>query len=505
MRSRCLPNTRTHVLEFILDWVSDPSASQQNILWLYGMAGSGKSTLATTIASTFNDSGCLGAFLFFDRDVMERSDPAMVFRTLAYQLASSNPDIGEAIREVVEKNANIWILPLRLQFIRLLLEPLSTFKHLSNTIVVVLDGLDECGTARERGELLEILTTDFIHLPFCIRAIITSRADIDIYHAFSSKHHILAYELDISSPAISDDILSYFRIRMSLIRGQQRYLQLATDWPGEDTLRKLVQRASGLFVWASTASEFINGHHPIKRLDIILKGDIVSGAEVALDTLYKSALESVGLWDDDDFVSEFRAILGIVLVAYRPFSSCAIDALLHLPHDRPSMHTLSLLSCVLQQHPTVRIVHPSFRDFLMNRARCGRDIWFFDESSYHRHLAFHCLDCMDVVLKQNMCDLSLSQESWDECIPDGVSYSCVFWIDHVRVLEANDMPLVHRLRSFVFCHLLHWIETMSILKRSRDTIPLLHHLINWLSVRRKTPLVGKTTHLQLSVVAAFYR
>jgi len=90
----------------------------------------------------------------------------MVFRTLAHQLASSNPDIGEAIREVVEKNANIWILPLRLQFIRLLLEPLSTFKHLSDTIVVVLDGLDECGTARERGELLEILTTDFIHLPF---------------------------------------------------------------------------------------------------------------------------------------------------------------------------------------------------------------------------------------------------------------------------------------------------------------------------------------------------
>ncbi|KIM72615.1 hypothetical protein PILCRDRAFT_15964 [Piloderma croceum F 1598] len=290
MRSRCLPNTGTHVLEFIVDWVSDP-ASQQNILWLYGMAGSGKSTLATTIASTFDDSGRLGAFLFFDRDVTERSDPAMVFRTLAHQLASSNPDIGEAIREVVEKNANIWILPLRLQFIRLLLEPLSTFKHLSDTIVVVLDGLDECGTARERGELLEILTTDFIHLPFCIRAIITSRADIDIYHAFSSKHHILAYALDISSPAISDDILSYFRIRMSLIRGQQRYLQLAKDWPGEDTLRKLVQRASGLFVWASTASEFINGHHPIKRLDIILKGDIVSGAEVALDTLYKSALD----------------------------------------------------------------------------------------------------------------------------------------------------------------------------------------------------------------------
>src|SRR5882762_6892035 len=171
-RNRCLPNTRTHVLEFIVNWVND-SASQQNTLWLYGMAGSGKSTLSTTIASIFNHSGHLGAFLFFDRDVTERNDPAIVFRTLAYQLASSNPKIGQAIRGVVEKNSNIWISPLRLQFLRLLLDPLSTLKHQTDTIIVVLDGLDECGTAREREELLEVLTTDFIWLPFSMRTIIT--------------------------------------------------------------------------------------------------------------------------------------------------------------------------------------------------------------------------------------------------------------------------------------------------------------------------------------------
>jgi len=476
------------VLEFIVNWVND-SASQQNTLWLYGMAGSGKSTLSTTIASIFNHSGHLGAFLFFDRDVTERNDPAIVFRTLAYQLASSNPKIGQAIRGVVEKNSNIWISPLRLQFLRLLLDPLSTLKHQTDTIIVVLDGLDECGTAREREELLEVLTTDFIWLPFSMRTIITSRADIDIYDAFSSRPHILTYELDISSPANSDDILSYFRDRMSLIRGKNRYLQLDKDWPGEDALCKLVQRASGLFVWASTASEFINGFNPIKRLDDILKRDVASGAEAALDTLYKSALESVGLWDDDDFVSEFRAILGIVLVAHQPLSSGAIDALLHLSHDRPSMHTLSLLGCVLQQHPTIRIIHPSFGEFLMTRARSGRDIWFFEASSYHRHLAFRCLDRMDAVLKQNMCNLSLSQDNWDKTVSEDVSYSCIFWIDHVCVLKANNVSVVRRLRSFVFRHLLHWLETMSILKRSRDTISLLQRLVDWLSVRHKTSLV----------------
>jgi len=101
-RSECLPNTRVDILNFIVDWVKDP-LGKQNTLWLYGLAGSGKSTLSTTIANIFNDSGQLGAFLFFERDVAERSDPTIVIRTLAHQLAASNPALGEAIRSVVEQ------------------------------------------------------------------------------------------------------------------------------------------------------------------------------------------------------------------------------------------------------------------------------------------------------------------------------------------------------------------------------------------------------------------
>ena len=49
-RTECLPNTRADILKFIFDWVED-ATSQQNLLWLHGLAGSGKSTLATTIAN----------------------------------------------------------------------------------------------------------------------------------------------------------------------------------------------------------------------------------------------------------------------------------------------------------------------------------------------------------------------------------------------------------------------------------------------------------------------
>jgi hypothetical protein len=478
-RVRCLEDTRSDILDFIVNWVDDPTA-QQNVFWLHGLAGSGKSTISTEIASIFGGSRRLGAFLFFDRDVTGRSDPTLVIRTLAHQLASSDPHIRTAIREVLERNSNVLALPLPLQFQKLICDPLSTIDKSSRPIVVVLDALDECGSTATRASLVDILAS---HLPSSIRTIIMSRAEIDICNRFESQHHILAYELDITSPANSNDILSYFQSRMLSICTQKKYLQLEIGWPGEEAFHKLVQRASGLFVWASTASKFINAHDPNRRLDDILKRDVASGAEAALDILYTTALETISSWDDEDFVADFRAILGVILVARQPLSNSAIDSLLQLPKHRPSMHTISHLGCVLQQKPTVRVLHPSFADFLMTAKRCGQPTWYFDRSTYHRHLALRCLDRMEADLKRNICDLTLTVDMPTGDLPEELSYSCLFWIKHVGAIEDDSATIIDRISVFISRHLLHWFEAMSISRRSRDTIALLDDLAGWISVR----------------------
>jgi WD40 repeat protein len=486
-RVGCLSNTRTEIIKFIVEWVDDPPA-QHNILWLHGLAGSGKSTLSTTIANIFGDSGRLGAFLFFDRDVTERSDPSRVISTLAHQLASSHPRIGLALRAVLETNSNILTWPISRQFQKLIFEPVLTIADQHPCVVVVLDALDECGTANDREGLLDVLASGDVKLPSYFRTIITSRADVDIDNIFSYRDHILSYELDITSQVNSDDILSYFRHRMSLIRERNRHLRLSPSWPGKDAFRQLVQRASGLFVWASTACEFINGYDPKRRLDVILRGQVKSGAQAALDALYRTALNSINRWDDEDFVSDFRDVMGIILVARLPLSSSAIDALLHIPDDRPSGHLISLLGCVLQQNPTIRVLHPSFVDFLMEKERCGRDIWFFDHETYHRLLALRCLGRMDVVLQQNMCNLTLSTYPSDPYLSEDISYSCSFWIDHACATYKIP-PTMDLIRDFLFRHLLHWFEAMSILKRARETINLLDRLMDWISVSTFTFMV----------------
>jgi hypothetical protein len=349
-------------------------------------------------------------------------------------------------------------------------------------IIIVFDALDECGTAATRGPLLQLLADDFSHLPCNIRIIVTSRADIDICDALEYQHHILAHELDLTSATNSNDILLYCRHRMAQLRAKKRHLRLAIDWPGEEVLQKLAKRASGLFVWASTAFEFIDGHDPRKRLDIILDVQSGPGAEAALDALYNTALKAVDFWDDEDFVQDFRDIVGVILIAGQPLPSSAIDSLLHLPNNRLSMNTVSLLRCVLQQDPTIRFLHPSFADFLTNRERCGRDIWFFDKSTYHRRLVLRCFDRMDTMLKRNVCNISLRVDQVEAYLPEDVSYACIFWIHHTCAVDDDLVHVMDRLHSFLRKHLLHWFEAMSILKRSRDTISLLDRLLNWISV-----------------------
>jgi hypothetical protein len=479
-RTECLERTRTDVLTFIIDWASDLGQAQ-NVLLLHGLAGSGKSTVATTVANRFREQGRLGAFLFFDRQVTERSDPTIVVRTLAYQIGSFYPQIGTFVSAAIDDTPTILLSPIVFQFHKLLVDILPSIAVLPmQTIVLILDGLDECATPEDRRSLVKLLSEETVQLPPTFRIIITSRPDADIRHAFESQRHILLQELDLYSTTTTQDISTYFRHHMNLICAKKR--DLATGWPGDEQIRALTDLARGLFVWASTACRFIDGHDPKKRLEIILERKAPVQTESTLDILYRSALGSVLLWDDEDFVADFRTIIGMVLVLRNPLSCTAIDTLLGKPNGRSAIDTILQLGCVVSSSPTVRIIHPSFSDFLSTRSRCGRDMWFFQIPSANYPLATNCLHNLNQVLRQNICNLTLSADTHNATLPEDVEYACLFWIDHVCNIKDEVTPILESLDAFLDHHLLHWFEAMSILKRSRTTIMLLNNLLGWITV-----------------------
>ena len=484
-RPRCFPRTRTQVLSSIAEWASHPS-TEHRVFWLHGVAGSGKSTISTTIAHHFRELGQLGSFVFFNRDVEERSEPQNVIRTLAYQLGTFDTQIGASIVKAMENIPSIAQSPLRFQFTKLLIEPLSLLsaenaRDANKSLLLVLDALDECGSPQERTSLLAILAEESVRLPPFIHILVTSRTESDIGSAFNAHPHILAQVLDLSSES---DLVLYFSSRMSTIRTRNSNLPLSSDWPGERVILDLVQRASGLFVWAFIACRYIeDGHDPRERLDVLLHAE-TEESDAALDALYITALKSAGKWRDPIFRSDFKIILGAILVARNPLSDDAIDKLFCL--DRPSRHTITCLGCVLhwREHESVRVLHPSFAEFLMTWLRCRNDAWFIDTALHNRRLALQCLLRLDVVLKRNICDLLLSRAVVDATLPEDISYACTFWIDHVCAISTDVESIATILDQFLFVHLLHWIEAMSILHISRSMIALMPRILDWVRVRR---------------------
>jgi len=422
--------------------------------------------------------------VFFNRDVEERSQPSIVIRTIAYRLASFDARIGAAITKVIEAMPTIAESPLPFQFMKLVIEPLSTLPKAEAPIILILDALDECGSPEDRRSLLTLLAAESIHLPPFVRVVVTSRTEFDIRRALEDRSHVLIQEMELASEDNSNDILTFLRNRMSEIRSKNTSLSLPHDWPGDAAIYALHKRAAGLFVWASTACRFIDGHDPRCNIDTILRSDVNHKAESALDSLYRTALKSVvaDMCDDEYFRADFHSIVGTILVARNPISDQTIDSLLSL--DRPSRHSLLKMGCVIHWSygEPVRILHPSFADFLSNLPRCHSDMWYIDMPLHNRLLAVRCLHYLESMLRRNICDLNLTGAPVDMILPEAIVYACSSWIDHICAITEEVHLVGEILERFLFRHLLHWLEVMGIVKQSRTVIISVRSLLDWLHV-----------------------
>ena len=491
-RTTCLDNTRLDVIKFIIDWIADESDDRKRVLWLNGLAGSGKSTLSTTIALTMRDLHLLGAFFFFDRDIPERNAPTLI-RTLAYQLALFDVSIGAEVSRIAESIPRIAEMPLAFQFTNLLsAQALKLVEWSGGPVVLVIDGLDECGGELDRKVLMQALSKGFSELPSFMRVIVVSRPEADIEDTLLSHEAVHPYRLDIDSVATQEDISKFLQCRFTEIRERKKHSQLGADWPGDDKIVSLTNSAGGLFVWASTACLYIDSYGPDERLNELIKQQFQSDYSrpfVQLDRLYKTGLQSAGLWDNDSFRTDCCSILGSILCARIPLSHSMIDSLLALPRSRSSIESISHLGCVLRISETggIRTLHPSFHDYLSRR--CSGEPWSIDLELHNETLARHCIQFLDNTLRENICGLTLPHPVQNESPSEAVSYACKFWVEHICLITHAADDIGDLIYGFLCRHLLHWMEVLALLKHHGNTIRSLQNLLDWLQVCCPTHLL----------------
>ncbi|QGA18984.1 hypothetical protein EYB26_006669 [Talaromyces marneffei] len=409
----CLPGTRTELLSQILAWAESPDG--KCIFWLNGMAGTGKSTIARTVARCFEEKERLGATFFFKRGEADRNQPA--------------------------------------------------------TVVVIIDALDECDQENDIQIILRLLFNLQKVTSFCLRIFLTSRPELPIRLGFrqSNNHQDLVLH-KLPKPVIEHDIRLFLEHKLSKIRDDHL---LPLEWPENENTEKLVKMAVPLFIFAATICRFIGDIDwlPEERLAAVLQDEAATSTSdiertylPVLNQLIKSKNER----DSEQLIKEFQNIIGVIILLATPLSVVVLSQLTGIPQRNISNRLNrfhSVLNIPEEPHQPVRILHLSFRDFLINTT----SIFYVDEKETHQKIFLHCLRVMNAALKQNICGLSsygtqrtdISDNQVNKHISTDLQYSCRYWIYHFEHSHGHiTNPVAF---NFMKKHFLHWLEVLSLM------------------------------------------
>ncbi|KAG9002787.1 hypothetical protein FRB93_011389 [Tulasnella sp. JGI-2019a] len=519
--SSCLEGTRVALLQQIGDWIYNNDPGQLRMMYLYGLAGTGKSTIAETIARYCAEAGNLGATFFFARDYTERREAVNVFPTIAYQLASLVPSFQEKLVKTVQANPGVYRSGLLEQLTKLIIDPLRDAVDAPSPLVFVFDALDECGDASDAQELLKLLAFAIKQLPprLRLRIFMTSRPEVSLQAEFASSvtgaiSHVAELH-NIEDHIVQADIRLYLHSRL------QTPPEIATD----DEIERLVKMARNLFIVASTAVKFVedsfysslNGRKAQLKVvllaedsysdpKMIVKATISEGMERgpppyrALDAMYLTILSKALPEERNAYLEgRLRSVLGAVVVLFDTLSPRALEALLGLETDTTSdtlerLHSIIVFPDHDPDSTPLRLIHPSFPNFLTTSSRCTDVRFYVNPVMQHSQLALICLNHMNNLLTRDICNIgflpTLNSEVEDlqaqlrGTVPPYLRYACYHWSSHLALCkpesEAKDEPyeevtrqLARAVDTFVCARLLYWLEVLSLLGRLDTAIPLL--------------------------------
>ncbi|KZT05212.1 WD40 repeat-like protein [Laetiporus sulphureus 93-53] len=492
-KSGYLDGTREALLEEIDEWAKGTSSTLHHRIYvLSGAAGTGKSTIACELAKRLARDGILGASFFFDRGYNDLATTRRIFTTFAYQLASFQPTTTRGIVHAASSYLAKGSDPQRMEYglKDLIIEPLSKLPESHAPIILIIDALDECTDSAQEliPKMLHLLADGVSTIRFPLRIFITSRPDYHIENAVDSekfgKDRNLFKLQDVPRATVGQDIKKYLQDRLSQ-SAQGEELQRKRP----NAIAELAKKADGLFIFASTAINFLNQYpvDAVQRLDILLADNMHDTHQDLsdLDQLYTLVLQNAfgqKIVSDAERMRKVRLVLGTIALLQDQLTVNAMALLISLRVADINFVVQLLASVVLRDaDDTIRPLHASFPQFLIDSSRCKDTTFYIDPEIHHAHLAISCLSVLTQhdSLRRNICCLpnpaKMKHSVKDlpylvsQNVPTHVQYACIHWAFHVSSTQAADsetrMLVVKHLDSFLMNRLLVWYEALSLMNR----------------------------------------
>jgi len=399
---KCHPHTRVAVINEIMTSAGDEE-KKAFFTWLYGPAGAGKTAIADSIAEICHNEGKLAAAFFFSRGADGRKDATHFISSLACQLAMAIPEMEEWVSAAVDRDPLIFSRSLSAQMQALIVNPFNEAAKaegsgqssvLSRPRFVIVDGLDECDNPKSQTDILQALLEAAQQLSIPLFFFVASRPEYHIRDTFNrDQFNSVTNRIVLDDKYNPDgDIERYLRSSFDDIRHRHPLSRLLPQvWPSDEEIMRIVQKSSGHFIYAATVVRFVESyrHRPMERLKIIfgLSPPNRDLPFVELDALFSHILSSVG---DIDLVLE---VLSLLLTVLGMATSSHMEDLLSCDQGEIQILLVNLHSIIrVPESDTdeIRILHASFRDYLLDRSRSGP--FYIELSEAYAKLAVMYID-----------------------------------------------------------------------------------------------------------------
>ncbi|KAF5351487.1 hypothetical protein D9757_013235 [Collybiopsis confluens] len=523
-RTPCLEGTRTRIREDIQSWASNPKESTG--YWIWGMAGTGKSTIAVSACQELksSDNCTLAASFFCSRHIAECSNYRKIIPTLAYQLARTFRRFAVALGNIYNIDPDIAFKKPEEQVLNLLVKPwqavVVALQEGMKLPVVVLDALDECPEIQKvLGPLIAAIQNGAVpHLKFLftsrpehpIQLLMQSKSDLQIpVKSLSRVQEFILHNVDEAE--VQKDIYIYVRNELQSVAGSDEQM-----W----TLTKL---AGKLFIYAATAVKFVKGVKGIafqqqRLVDSLENNKQPEDLKELYSWVVKTAIpsnlqrnESKQMWN----------ILHTIVSLYQPMTYQGVAQLMKSNGDtvKTFVEQLQAVCFISNQNQCIYVFHLSFPEYIASEKSNECTI----------HIGTACFVEMEA-LRFNICDLPSSfladaevqgmENRIKENIPEGLGYSCKFWVDHMIKIERVE-DLESKVETLLKTRGIYWIEAMSLLKALPRCGELMEVLLMKFSTNENITTIinslqkllfgfatsdvkDRTPHLYLSIIPFWY-
>ncbi|KLO08972.1 hypothetical protein SCHPADRAFT_585405 [Schizopora paradoxa] len=339
---------------------------------------------------------------------------------------------------------------------------------------VIIDALDECCPANNWDSLIKSLE----RWPKNLKLIITSRYHHDLHERLGEvSHRIDLATGDDVSPESRDDIKVFFEAKFKEMRSRSDFkvFKLPQIWPAQSEIRRMVDYAAGLFIWADMAVSYLAptegdnaGYDPDQRLQNLLSdiGDEyhrgIEGAD-RVDILYARIIFEAFPRSIRNERVMARRTLATILLAKAPIREGDLIELMSTDkwnsHNTVMSTLLKLRSIIPSSGKALRVCHKSVSDFALSSDRIStalsrfvpdeseRNSYIIDVEEENRQLALACLHLMQRKLSTSDLCKAFEFLAPSQSQPDGFSYARWKWLNHLQDADGVYHPILPNLKS----------------------------------------------------------